>query len=303
MDMRGDWLTIENGDVRAVISRRGAQMLALNIAGRDLLWKPDVSIWAQTCPVLFPVIRRTVENRIRVNGKTYPMPMHGFAAQSVFSVTAADDESCVLTLRDDAQTLRHYPYPFELSIAYRAEDGALAIAISIINKNEAGLLPVNLGFHPGFRWPIEPSLAKADHAIAFKEDAVLTYTRPIDRLVGPERAFLTLTNGVLDLDEDLFRPGGLLLLGARSRRLTYGARGGGGVTLDYPDFPELLLWARPGSPFLCIEPCRGHADPLEFDGEFSAKPGITIVAPGSTLNLSLCIGWLGEFPAKGFGRM
>src|ERR1700679_2577766 len=118
MDMRGDWLTIENGDVRAVISRRGAQMLALNIAGRDLLWKPDVSIWAQTCPVLFPVIGRTVENRIRVNGKTYPMPMHGFAAQSVFSVTAADDESCVLTLRDEAQTLRHYPSPFDFFTPY-----------------------------------------------------------------------------------------------------------------------------------------------------------------------------------------
>jgi len=61
------------------------------------------------------------------------------------------------------------------------------------------------------------------------------------------------------------------------------------VSLDYPSFPELILWMRPGSPFLCIEPCAGYADPIDFDGDFRDKPGISLIPPRSHLDLRLRI--------------
>ena len=44
--------------------------------------------------------------------------------------------------------------------------------------------------------------------------------------------------------------------------------------MSWAGFRELGIWSKPsGAPFLCIEPWRGYASPVSFDGEFGEKPG------------------------------
>jgi galactose mutarotase-like enzyme len=287
-DMRNA-VTIGAGDWHAVISPLGAELRSLRWAGRELLWTPDPAVWSGTCPILFPVIGRTCGDIIRVSGRGYPMPMHGFALTRTFEITSVAADACVLTLRDDLSTWMHFPFSFRLEMRFALAGGGLTVTARIGNP-AATPLPVSFGLHPGFRWPLAPDLAVDRHRIEFPEDDALTCTRPVDRLVGPEWHRIVLTDRTLPLHEELFRPGGLLVISPRSRRLIYGVPGGLSITLDVAAFPNLLLWMRPGSPFLCIEPCLGHADPVGFAGDFTGKPGLAVVGPGRTLALPMRIG-------------
>ena len=57
--------------------------------------------------------------------------------------------------------------------------------------------------------------------------------------------------------------------------------------MSWRGFRELGVWSKPtGAPFLCIEPWRGYASPVGFDGEFSDKPGLMHIAAGANEELS-----------------
>jgi galactose mutarotase-like enzyme len=52
--------------------------------------------------------------------------------------------------------------------------------------------------------------------------------------------------------------------------------------VEFPGFPELGIWAKPGAPFVCIEPWYGYADPEQPYGDLWNKPGIRKLAAGGT---------------------
>jgi galactose mutarotase-like enzyme len=216
------------------------------------------------------------------------MPMHGFASDQDFSVAAADATTCTLELSDTAVTRRHYPYRFRLSVTFTLARDGVTITTRIANPGPRPL-PASFGIHPGFAWPLLPGTDKSDYSLRFPSDQTLIYTRPVNRLIAPSRQTLRLIRGELPLTEDLFAEGGLLLLTPRSRSLSYGCAAGLRIVLEYPDFPQLLLWMRPGGSFICIEPCRGFADPVDFDDDFSRKPGLIMIGPGSAESFSFRI--------------
>lgn len=288
----GPLIHLSDAGSTASISALGAQLVGLSIAGHDLLWTPDPRVWAETCPILFPVIGRVRDDVIWVDGRAYPMPMHGFAAQSPFDIVEATAKSAAFRLTDDDGTRRHYPYPFALTLRYTLDPQGISLEARIDNPGER-TLPLSFGLHPGLRWPLVEGTPKPLHEIVFPDDDSLVYTRPQDRLIGPTRGTIPLAGGVLRLDEALFREGGLLLLALKSRRLIYRTPGGPAVEIAFPTFTHVLLWMRPGSPFLCIEPCLGHADPVDFTGDFTMKPGSATVPPGGAVELAARIALAG----------
>ena len=52
------------------------------------------------------------------------------------------------------------------------------------------------------------------------------------------------------------------------------------LSTDGMDF--LGLWAKPGAPFVCIEPWHGIPDNVNTDGELANKEGIMTLAAGAT---------------------
>jgi len=59
--------------------------------------------------------------------------------------------------------------------------------------------------------------------------------------------------------------------------------------VSYPDTPYLGIWTKPGAGLICIEPWHGVADPVGFSGDFTAKPGVFMVAPASAVPMQMCI--------------
>jgi galactose mutarotase-like enzyme len=75
----------------------------------------------------------------------------------------------------------------------------------------------------------------------------------------------------------------------RSRSVRYGAQEGPCIRLSYPDATYLGIWTKPGADFICIEPWRGIADPAGFSGDFTEKPGVFTVAPGTAQSIKMAI--------------
>jgi galactose mutarotase-like enzyme len=54
----------------AEVSEIGAELVRLqDHEGRDLLWSGDPAIWAGRAPLLFPMVGRAKDDRIRVDGR------------------------------------------------------------------------------------------------------------------------------------------------------------------------------------------------------------------------------------------
>ena len=82
-------ITLTHGDARATIALLGAEARHWRVAGRDLLWPGDPAIWSDISPILYPVVGWTRDGEERVDGRHYPLGLHGFARFETFAVEAS----------------------------------------------------------------------------------------------------------------------------------------------------------------------------------------------------------------------
>lgn len=283
-------IVISNGALTAHISRRGAELVRLVHRDHgDLLWTPDPAFWAATSPILFPVIGRSPGGTVLVDGRTLPMPPHGFAAGAGFTVEASGDSACTLVLSPDDRTRASYPFDFRLRLDYRLDDAAIVCRATVTNPGSTAL-PGSLGFHPGFRWPLPGSPGKAGHELVFPDDDHLAVRRLEDAALAPQVERLSLVDHRLVLDEGLFATSALIVTDYRSRAIRYRSRSGGPeIVVSRENLPRLGLWMRPGAPFICIEPWHGQAAPVGFAGELRERPGGFELGPGTERDFTMTI--------------
>jgi galactose mutarotase-like enzyme len=283
--------TIRSENLSADIHPLGAQLFALRDgAGRDLQWNGDPLVWKGRAPVLFPIVGALAGNRYRLDGKFYHLPRHGFARDRLFTLVDATSASALFRLAPDEETLKLYPFQFELDLRFSLQGPMLAIRASVRNLESLQTMPASFGFHPALRWPLPYGAKRANHVLEFETDE----PAPIRRL-DPEglilpAAFATPVEGrKLVLRDDLFVDDALIFQSIASRRLFYGAAAGPRLEIAFPDTPSLGIWSKPGAEFLCVEPWHGYADPQGFSGDFRTKPGIFLVPPGGVKQCAMSI--------------
>lgn len=274
-------LLLRSGRTEARISSFGAELTGLcHHDHGDLLWHGDARWWDRASPILFPVVGRSANDRIRVGETSYPMPLHGFAHAMAFEVVERGLDRCLLRLTDSPATHVHYPFPFVLDIAYVLAGEVLSVEATVRNPGGT-ILPASVGFHPGFRWPLLSGLAKDGHRLVFDADERVEIFRARNGLILPESSILDAKGGVLPLSERLFDDGAMVLTSLRSRRVRFEAPSAPlAIEVGFRNLPFLGIWMKPGADFLCIEPWAGHADPEGFDGHIFTRPGIVPIAPG-----------------------
>ena len=261
------------------VADQGAELQSLKLAdGLELLWQADPKVWARHAPHLFPIVGRLKNDTLRHDGKTYPMTPHGFARDLAFVCESASDLHCTHLLTDSEQTRARYPFAFELRITHALEGNTLAITYALRNPAKTELL-ASVGTHPAFNWPLKPGIERTAHSMTFERDEPAPIHRVAGGLLKPGTYPTPVKNRVLALADDLFVDDVVIFGQLNSRALTYSAPGASKIQVNFPDFPHLGIWTKPGAGFVCIEPWQGHASPEDFDGEFRAKPGVIAIAP------------------------
>lgn len=289
-DQQSGWISLKSGDLVAEINPLGAQLSILrDRTGLDLLWDGDPSVWTGRAPLLFPIVGTLNGGSYRLGSKIYPLARHGFARGRLFEMIDSSPATAVLRLKADEETLKLYPFRFELDVHFTLDGPTLLVTTWVRNAGDEDM-PASFGYHPAFRWPLPFGRTRSSHFIEFSNDepAPVRRLNP-DGLLSPERHATPISHQRLALGDTLFQDDVLIFDAIRSRSVTYGADGGPRIRISYPDMPYLGIWTKPGANFICIEPWRGVADPEGFSGDFTAKTGVFTVVPGAAIPMTMAI--------------
>lgn len=247
---------IQNQFLQVRISTSGAELQSiLGSNGTEYLWQGDPAYWEDRGPNIFPYVARLTEGRYTYQGKTYHLPIHGFAPTAEYSVTEVSDESVTFCLESTPDYLEMYPFEFRFLIRYRLDADTLHVDLVVENKDSKTMY-FGLGGHPGIHAPLEEGLSFEDYHLEFPpcEPRRVEFT-PACFVTGNEPPF-PLENSKLPLRHDLFDEDAIVLKGIPGRVTLRSSAGQRGVTLTAPDLPILGFWHMPrtDAPYICLEP-------------------------------------------------
>jgi len=257
-----------------VCPQRGGIVLSCRLNGEELLYldrdtflDPAANIRGGI-PILFPICGQLADGAYEWEGVTYNMRNHGVARTSAWEVVNAyadgDEAALTLELHSNDETLRSYPFAFELHFTYRLKAGKLYIEQSYNNLSEREM-PVQAGFHPYFALP--------DKNLTYASDA----TQILDYNGGQVKPF----EGTVDL-KGLFES--VALLDPKTPEIAFPSPSGRKIKLSYSDvFGVVVLWSVEGKPFVCVEPWTALNQAL------NRKEGLILVPPGDSLDADFVI--------------
>jgi len=284
--------SIGNDKIRLSVSEHGAEMSSLFDVPNNIehLWQADEKYWPWHAPVLFPVVGRCLNDQIEVDGVKYKMERHGFARRSEFQLIDQGPESLRFRLSSSPATLAIYPYQFDFDISYQLYDGSLTLTYEVVNKGNTDMY-FQLGGHPAFAVPFYPGEQYEDYYLEFDRDTILDREN-----INSEGYFDTsvshVLNGtnILPLERDMFYKDAIIFKDINSRKVTLRSRQNPHtLSVEFPDFEYLGLWAKGGGPFICIEPWRGCADTAGMPVSMKYKEGAIGLAPDDKFQASIIV--------------
>lgn len=277
---------IKSETAEVTLSTLGAELQNLLYDGTEYLWQGDSTYWGGRAPVCFPICGAIRDGKATAFGKNCNMPRHGVARTQEFEVLHSAADSITFRLIANEETILQYPFHFELQIKYSVAGAVVTVEYTVINHGGCKM-PFAVGGHPAFNCPLLPGEDFSDYYVqfAYVEDAACLRPDLKTGLLDNNRREEALNNtDRLNLFHFLFTKDAMVFDNLKSKSVTLrGKNSGKGVKLDFPDFPNLLLWSSVGNtPFLALEPWTGLATFEDEDDCLEDKRGMTVLDHGQT---------------------
>ncbi len=286
-------VTLQNEFLKVDLSLRGAQVTSIFNKSNEVehLWQADPAVWAWHAPNLFPVVGGCYLNEIIVNSRKYPMARHGFARNSTFKCLERSDRYAKFSLRYSQETLKIYPFKFTFEVRYALFDSELKVSFKVINEDD-GTIYFSVGAHPAFNIPFFKDEKYNDYYIEFNtNEQLIRHLLTSDGLFSGLTEPLHLDNNKLHLTKGLFLDDALVFKTLHSREvLIKNHKTPNFISISFPEFESLGIWAAPGADFVCVEPWLGYADQKGGPGEFRDKEGIRPLEFGHVFEANYIIG-------------
>ena len=257
-------LTVRTDTLEISANSAGAELCSVKKDGVEYLWQAG-DAWKRYAPILFPFICSPEGKKYKAGGKEYTMPSnHGFARDMEFTSEGTDDNSIAFKLTSDENTLKVYPYEFELTVKFTVKGDSVEVLNSVRNTGDKDMY-FYLGGHPAFNCPLEEGLSFDDYKVIYEKNE--TIIQPL--LTGGERVVLDNEN-TLPLTRALFDHDVIMKDKPNSKRITLASdKGSRSVTLYYPESECIAVWsttANDEARFVCLEPWTSV--PVYCDDEF-----------------------------------
>jgi galactose mutarotase-like enzyme len=277
--------TIKNGKLSAEIKHFGAELISLKTnQNREYIWEGNPEFWGKHSPILFPIVGTLKNNSFHHNEIEYHLSRHGFARDIEFELIDATENSAVFSIQSSEETLKVYPFEFELQIIYTLDGNNLSIAYKVINKGKY-TMPFSIGAHPAFALPNHFE----NYAIAFEKEEPLEYYLLENDLISNKTKKLEVQNKQIPLTFELFKNDALIFKTLQSKSLTILENKNPILRVHFEDFPSLGIWTKMNAPLLCIEPWFGYSDTNENSGNLFEKEGIQILESNATFHSKFSI--------------
>ncbi len=272
--------TLSNSELCIKVDLHGAELCSIRRGDIEYLWQADPQYWKRHSPILFPVVGSVYQNCYRLNGREYQISQHGFARDMDFDFLYAKDDELRFTLKDNEETQKKYPFPFELETGYRLDGKTIEISWKVCNTGQE-IMPFQIGAHPAFNLPdFMPEDAIKGYLGFDNQD--ISYILIDNGGADTERKHhLTLTDGILPLTEQIFEKDALIIENSQIHDVClYDKKHNPWLSVRF-EAPVVGLWSPPkkNAPFVCIEPWYGRCDRTGYTGEFADKDWIQKLAP------------------------
>ncbi|EEP6719518.1 aldose 1-epimerase family protein [Listeria monocytogenes] len=276
-------IKLENEVLLVEMKTAGAELTRIfhKDTGLEYLWNADSKFWGRHSPVLFPTVGRLVEDTYLVDGKSYHLGQHGFARDRDFQVIEQTEKSVRFELDADEDSLAVYPYKFKLSIIYTIEKNTVAVSYEVENTDNKRIY-FSIGAHPAFNLPLTDGTTFEDYYLDFgTEENLETLCLEGPYRSGEIKKVVDKPAQYLPLSYDLFKNDALIFEALKQKEMTIKSdKTPHFVKVSFPEFPFVGVWtAKPGTPFLCIEPWYGIADGAGESVELRDKAGIEHLEP------------------------
>lgn len=274
--------TIENDYLSLKISDFGAELKSIYNKKNncEYLWYGKEEIWSGQSPILFPIVGELHQQTYKYNGKEYHLNRHGFVRKMNFDLKEDGDNYAVFSIQSNEETLKIYPFDFELEVKYTLDKNTISVSHTVINKTD-GEMYFSLGAHPGFNCEIGDSLY-------FSENENLRTERICEEGTRIDETFPALDNSnQILITEDIFETDALILKDFKSKSITLKSPNHSReVRFDLGNAPYLGIWAKPGAPYVCIEPWHGVCDTIHGNEDFTKKQAIEHLEKGEEFNFT-----------------
>ncbi|EHN0470374.1 aldose 1-epimerase family protein [Listeria monocytogenes] len=276
-------IKLENEVLLVEMKTAGAELTRIfhKDTGLEYLWNADSKFWGRHSPVLFPTVGRLVDDTYLVDGKQYHLGQHGFARDHSFQVIEQTENSVRFELDADEDSLAIYPYKFKLSIIYTIEKNTVAVSYEVENTDNKRIY-FSIGAHPAFHLPLTDGTTFEDYYLDFgTEENLETLCLEGPYRSGEIKKIVDEPARYLPLSYDLFKNDALIFEALKQKEMTIKSdKTPHFVKVSFPEFPFVGVWtAKPGTPFLCIEPWYGIADGAGESVELRDKAGIEHLEP------------------------
>ena len=169
---------LSNGIIEIEIAPIGAELQSIRrvAAPTEYLWQGDPTYWGRRAPILFPIVGRLWENTAHFGDKSYEIFQHGFARDMLFSKIVDEDRHLAFSLRSNEESLRLWPFNFELRIDYTLLRNVLTISWSVTNL-DTRVMPFQIGAHPAFMYTHYNPDDEVHGFLSFNADSPLVSTK------------------------------------------------------------------------------------------------------------------------------
>ena len=270
-------ITLKNEFLTASFNEVGAELKSLVFGGKEYIWEGRSEVWPGSCPLLFPICGGLKDDKYTFNGKEYTLRKHGYARFATFEIENKTDRSVIFLHKSDNETKKSFPFDYELRVIYTLTDKTLRVDYSVKNLTD-GTMYFSIGSHEGYYTPegIE------DYDVIFPQNETLNAYVLYGNLLSNQELPIIKDSNILPLYDKYFTVDALVFKDLKSKSATLRNRKTGkAIRVDFPDADYFLLWHKPNSPYMCLEPWSGIQDIVGSSYDITEKEGIISLNGGA----------------------
>ncbi|SHO45051.1 aldose 1-epimerase family protein [Anaerocolumna xylanovorans] len=285
---------LKNEELTLSFSDAGAELRAITDtkSGKDYLWSGDPAYWNRTSPILFPIVGSLKNKSYTYNNKTYSLSQHGFARDMEFKVTEKKEDSITFLLEATEETLKVYPFFFQLLIHYTLNARTITVAWEVKNTGKDTMY-FSIGAHPAFLCPLSKEDKQSDYYFAFDSKAPITLTKISENGLALKNApvILPTDDGLLPITPHLFDEDALVIENNQYHAVSFLTPDKKPYVTVAFDAPLFGLWspAKKNAPFICVEPWYGRCDSEDFTGTLENREWGNTLEAGKIFQTSYTI--------------
>ena len=259
--------------------KSGAELTSIKYNGKEMLFQGsqvlDINgnaFWKRQAPILFPIVGQLKNSQTQIEGETYEMSQHGFARDMDFEEILKTESKHHYILKYNEETLKKYPYRFELHVIYEITEDILTVKYQVKNIDNKTIY-FGIGGHPAFNC----DYSSGEYEIVFNEkEENIEFLKLKDGLINTEKAENILQDNKIYLNENSFDNDAIIMKNLESNRVVLQNYKTNKKVLefDFTGFPYLALWSKKRAPFVCIEPWKNTADSVDSTQIYKDKENI-----------------------------